>query len=254
MKYLIRLLCVCAVATAAACAGSKPDYAPGATPQGKKVDPATARNVTGLVKFEGQVPEAELLRLSKDCAPGPGPNPQSEAVLMSADNGLQNVFVYIRDGVDPSYTFDPPTAPVELAQRGCIYRPRVMGVQVGQVIDVLNADPTLHNVHALPMVNQEFNKHQPVKDSHMTHVFTAPEVMVRFKCDVHPWMASWVGVVAHPFFAVSDANGKFDIRGIPPGSYTLEAWHEKYGRQTAQVRTTDTQDQHVTFTFKADSK
>ena len=254
MKQLIRLICVVVVAGAAACAGSKPDSAPGATPQGKRVDAATAGSISGVVKFEGTPPSAESLKLSKDCVAGPGPNPQNEAVLVAADGALRNVFVYVRDGLDPAYTFDPPTAPVELAQRGCIYTPRVMGVQVGQVIDVLNADATLHNVHALPMVNQEFNKHQPLQNTRMNHVFTAPEVMVRFKCDVHPWMASWVGVVAHPFFAVSDAAGKFDIKGLPPGSYTLEAWHETYGRQTTTVKVGEKQDQAIAFTFKADSK
>lgn len=254
MRHLIRLSCVLLVAGAVACAGGKPEPAPAQTAQGKRVDAATAGSISGTVKFDGKAPDAEALRLSKDCVAGPGPNPQSEAVLVSADGGLQNVFVYVRDGLDPAYKFDTPTTPVELAQRGCIYRPRVMGVQVGQVIEVVNADATLHNVHAIPMVNQEFNKHQPLQNSRMNHAFTAPEVMVKFKCDVHPWMASWVGVVAHPFFAVSNETGKFDIKGLPPGSYTLEAVHETYGRQTAKVTVGDKQEQTVSFSFKADSK
>jgi plastocyanin len=254
MKSFPTVLCVSVLLVAAACGGSKPDQTPGATPQGKKVDPATAGSISASVKFEGTPPAADALKLSKDCLPGPGPNPQSEAVLVSADGAMQNVFVHVKDGLDPAYKFDPPTAPIQLAQRGCIYKPRVMGVQLGQVIEILNADPTLHNVHALPMVNQEFNKHQPVQNMTMNHVFTAPEVMVRFKCDVHPWMSSWVGVVAHPYFGVSDQSGKLNIKDLPPGEYTLEAWHEKYGRQTKTVKIGDKQDATVEFTFKADSK
>jgi plastocyanin len=253
MNFFPRLICVCALATVAACGGSKPDQKSAAT-QGKRVDPATAGSISGSVKFEGTPPVAETIRLTKDCVTGSGPNPQSEAVLVGANGGLQNVFVYVRDGLDSAYSFDPPAAPAELKQTGCEYRPRVMGVQVGQPIDIENADPTLHNVHALPMVNTEFNKHQPTQGQHMTHVFTAPEVMVRFKCDVHPWMSSWVGVVSNPFFAVSDQEGHFNIKGLPPGTYTLEAWHEKYGRQTSQVTVGDHQDQTIAFTFKADGK
>ncbi len=115
----------------------------------------------------------------------------------------------MKDGLDAAYAFDTPTEPVDLAQKGCVYSPRVFGIRVGQPLDVVNADATLHNVHALPMVNQEFNKSQPSQNSHMSHVFTAPEVMVRFKCDVHAWMASYVGVMAHPYFAVTDDGRPF---------------------------------------------
>jgi plastocyanin len=253
MNLFSRFVCVCALAGVAACGGSTPEQKPAAA-QGKHVDPATTGSISGTVKFDGAPPSAEAIHLTKDCTAGPGPNPQNEDVLVGDGNTLQNVFVYVRDGLDPSYTFDTPATPVELKQTGCIYRPRVLGVQVGQSIDVVNADATLHNVHALPMVNSEFNKHQPKQNDHMTHVFTAPEVMVKFKCDVHPWMASWVGVVAHPFFAVSDQSGHFDIKGLPPGTYTVEAWHEKYGRQTSKVTVSDHTDQAIAFTFKADGK
>jgi plastocyanin len=182
------------------------------------------------------------------------PNAGQRRVLVSADRGLRNVFVYVKDGLDPAYAFDTPAAPVELTQKGCIYSPRVLGVRAGQTLDVANADPTLHNVHALPMTNEEFNKHQPIQNSHLKHVFTAPEVMIRFKCDVHPWMASYVGVVAHPFFAVTDETGHYAITGLPPGSYTLEAWHEVFGRQTAHVTVAERQTQPLDFSFSAKAK
>ena len=158
---------------------------------------------------------------------------------MDADKGVLNTFVYVKDGLDPAYTFDTPTAPAVLDQKGCAYTPRVLGVRVGQAIEVVNSDPTLHNVHALPMTNREFNHGQPRQNTRLSEVFTTPEVMVRFKCDVHGWMAAWVGVVAHPYFAVSDEKGEFKLPGLPPGSFTLEAWHEKLGKQTAQVDRTE---------------
>lgn len=253
MTYPLRLVVVALFACAAACGKSVSEQPPAAS-AGKHVDPATAGSISGTVRFEGTPPAPEPIRLSRDCVTGGSPNPQSDAVLVSKDGGLRNAFVYVRDGLDPGYAFDTPTTPVELVQKGCIYEPRVLGVRVGQPIDVVNNDPTLHNVHALPMVNQEFNKSQPIQNSHMSHVFTAPEVMVRFKCDVHAWMAAYVGVMTHPYFAVSDDAGHFAIPTLPPGTYTLEAWHEKFGRRTATVTVIGQQTQTVTFSFTAQSK
>jgi plastocyanin len=240
------------MAVAAACGGGSKEAAP--APVGKPVDAATAGSVSGTVTFEGTPPAPQPIKLSRDCVESSVPNPVSDAVLVAADGALQNVFVYVKDGLDPAYTFDAPAGPVELEQKGCVYTPRVFGIRVGQTLDVVNEDPTLHNVHALPMVNEEFNKSQPKQNSRMQHVFTAPEVMVRFKCDVHAWMAAYVGVLAHPYFAVSDAAGHFAIPNLPPGTYTLEAWHETFGRRTAQVTIGDTQAQTVAFTFTAAAK
>jgi plastocyanin len=160
----------------------------------------------------------------------------------------------VKDGLDPEYAFETPTTPVVIDQKGCVYTPRVVGVRVGQPIEVVNSDPTLHNVHALPMVNQEFNQGQPVQYSKLSRTFTAPEVMVRFKCDVHSWMAAWVGVVAHPYFAVTGADGSFQLPNLPPGTYTLEAWHEKLGPKTAKVTVAAGQTQAASFTFSAVAK
>ena len=237
-----------------ACGGAEPaPPAPTAAP-GKKVDAATAGSISGTVKFEGTPPANAPIRLSKDCVPVASASAVNEAVIVGADGALKNAFVYVKSGLDRAYTFDTPGKPVELVQQGCVYAPRVMGVRVGQAIDVVNSDATMHNVHALPMVNQEFNQSQPVKDSHLQHVFTAPEQMVRFMCNVHGWMASYVGVMDHPYFAVSDDAGKFEIPNLPPGTYTLEAWHEKFGRRTAQVTVAEKQAQTAAFSFRADAK
>ena len=254
LPFAGRLVAIALLFCSAACGGDVAEAPKPTAAAGKKVDAATAGSIAGMVKFEGTAPANAPIKLSKDCSPAPGESPLNEAVLVGKDGALKNAFIYVKAGLDAAYTFDAPTAPVELIQNGCIYSPRVMGVRVGQPIDVVNSDATMHNVHALPMVNQEFNKSQPVQNSHMTHVFTAPEVMVRFMCNVHSWMSSYVGVMEHPYFAVSDEAGHFEIKNLPPGTYTIAAWHEKFGSRTAEVTVGDKQAQTAAFTFTADSK
>jgi len=245
------LFVLAAIVLAAAC-GSKPAATPpAAAPAGKQVDASTAGAITGRVVFEGTPPPVETIRMGTDqaCVQGAGPNPKSDAVLIASDGALQNVFVYVKDGLDPAYTFSTPTTPIELDQKGCRYTPRVFGVMVGQPIEIINSDPTLHNVHAMPRQNQEFNKGQPVQGSRMTQTFTVPEVMVRFKCDVHGWMTAWAGVLPHPFFAVTGPDGSFELKGVPPGTYTVEAWHEKFGTRTGQVTVGEHQTATTAFSF-----
>ena len=220
---------------------------------GKSVDQATAGSIAGHVKFEGTPPAAESIRMGTDqkCVQGAGPNPLSDEVLVRDEGRLKNVFVYVKDGIDQSYSFSIPSEAAVLDQKGCIYTPRVLGVRVGQTIEIVNSDPTLHNVHAVPISNQEFNKGQPFQGMRERQVFTVPEVMVRFMCNVHGWMAAYVGVVAHPFFAVTDDAGRFELKGLPPGTYTIEAWHEKFGRQTAKVTVGERQAQTAAFRYKA---
>jgi plastocyanin len=237
--------------TLAAC-GASPAPATAPAAAGKRVDAATAGSVTGRITFTGQPPKAEILRMGNDtaCVASAGPNPQSEAVLVGADGGLKNVFVYVKDTLD-GYAFDTPAEAVTLDQKGCVYVPRVFGVRVGQPINILNSDATVHNVHALPMQNQEFNESQPRQGMRTSRIFTVPEVMVRFKCDFHGWMAAYVGVMAHPFFAVTDAAGAFSLTGLPPGTYTIDAWHETFGTRSQQVTITPGGQQTIALTFSA---
>ena len=217
----------------------------------KRVDATTTGRLTGRATFSGTPPAAEILQMSSDaaCLQGSAPNPVSDAVLIAADGALKNVFVYVKDGLDPAYGFDVPAAAVVLDQKGCRYTPRIIGVRAGQKLEIVNSDPTVHNVHALPKANSEFNQGQPIQGFRSTKTFTTPEVMVRFKCDVHNWMAAYVGVVAHPFFAVTKDDGSFEIPNLPPGTYTIEAWHEKFGTQVATITIGEKQSQTTSFTF-----
>jgi plastocyanin len=232
---------------AAACGGGeKPAPAP-ATPISNPVDAATAGAVTGKVSFMGTPPPSETISMSSDprCM---NAGAKTETVIVSGDGSLQNVFVYVKDGLG-NLKFPVPTTPLVLDQKGCQYRPHVFGVQAGQPIEILNSDATLHNIHAWPQANQEFNMGQALQGMKDTHTFTTQEIMVPFRCDVHRWMNSFVGVVAHPFFAVTGADGAFSLQGLPPGTYTIEAWHEKFGTKTASVTIGPKESKDVGFTF-----
>jgi plastocyanin len=159
-----------------------------------------------------------------------------------------NVFVYVKDGLGDRVFPVPPT-PVTLSQKGCMYLPRVFGVQVGQTIDLVNDDATLHNIHAVPAANQEFNMAQSIQGMRHQHVFSAREVMVPFKCDVHRWMNAFAGVVDHPFHAVTGDDGSFSLKGLPAGTYTIEAVHEKLGTQTQTVTVGAQETKDLAFTF-----
>ena len=236
--------------TLSACSSAPPPPPPAGG--GKHVDPATAGAITGKVTFAGTPPKPDMLRMNTDpaCVKASGATSPSDAVLVGAGGAVQNAFVYLKDGVDPAYTFDVPAAPVVLDQKGCRYAPRVIGVRVGQPLEITNSDATLHNVHALPMSNQEFNYGQKEGTPSVKHTFSVPKVMVRFMCNVHGWMSAYVGVMAHPFFAVTGADGAFEIKGLPPGTYTLAVWHETFGTQTQQITIADHETKTAAFTFK----
>jgi plastocyanin len=244
--------CVIALAALAACSGdsSRPaePASPAAAPDAKKVDSATASSIKGKVLLEGTAPENPVLKMASDPACGTA---EVRAENYVAENGaLQNVFVHIKDGLGNKYIFDTPTEPAKLDQKGCRYVPHVLGVRVSQPLEVINSDQTLHNVHGMPKTNREFNHGQPIAGMKNTVTFSSPEVMVPFKCDVHAWMLAYVGVVPHPYFAVTGKEGTFELQTIPPGTYTIEAWHEKLGRQTQTVTLGEKDSKDVTFTFK----
>ena len=204
--------------------------------------------VTGMVTIEGPTPMAEAIRMNSDpvCVKE-ATMTDTEYYIVGGDNALGNVFVYVKEGISGPY---PPTSDtLVLDQKGCRYQPHVFGVQVGQTMQVLNSDPTLHNIHATPTANAEFNTGQPIQGMTLDREFDQPEVMVPFKCDVHGWMNAYVGVLPHPFFATTGPEGTFDLSNLPAGDYVVEAWHEMLGTQTQNVTVGNGETAELSFTF-----
>jgi plastocyanin len=248
---------------AAACGGGAP-HAPASTPAAAAepaqpsgppagpVDPSTAGEITGRVVFEGTPPQNPAISMVTEpacVAAYKGTTPRQPYYVVGPNGGLANVFVYVKSGLR-NYSFPVPTTPVEIDQHNCAYEPHVFGIRVGQPLLIVNSDPFLHNIHAHARVNEEFNTGQPLQGMKATHVFTTPEIMLPFKCDIHRWMNAYAGVMPNPYFAVSATDGTFDIRTLPPGRYVLAAWHEKLGEQTVDVTVGPKQTQNVSFTFK----
>ena len=254
MKTVLRsgltVAAVCGALWISACGGSQQEAPPPPPVVTNPVDPATAGSVTGMVHFDGTPPASEPIDMASDPYCQRQGSARTETVAVGSGSTLQNVFVYVKDGLGDR-AFPVPPTPVLLDQKGCRYTPRVLGVQVGQTLEILSSDDTLHNVHAIPENNREFNKAHQLAGIKHTHVFSTREVMVPFKCDVHKWMNAWVGVLDHPYYAVTGADGTFELKGLPPGTYTIEAWHEKLGTQTQTVTIGEKQTSDIAFTFKA---
>lgn len=209
-------------------------------------------SITGKIVFEGTSPKPVVIPTSADpkCEEMHADHPlTSEEVIVNPNGTLRNVFVYIKSGLE-GRTFPTPQTPVEIDQVGCHYVPHVFGMQVKQPLLIKNGDSTLHNIHALPKNSKEFNLGQPNQGMETTRTFANPEIMVHFKCDVHPWMSAYCGVLDNPFYSVSDDGGTFALNKLPAGTYVVEAWHEKYGTQTQTVTVADKESKEIAFTFK----
>ncbi|HUL42774.1 MAG TPA: carboxypeptidase regulatory-like domain-containing protein [Bacteroidota bacterium] len=196
-----------------------------------------AGTITGKVSFKGAKPAITMIKMNADTkcvSMHHGKDVPSEMVIVNSNNTLKDVFIHITKGLEGK-KFPTPTAKVTLTQEGCMYHPHVFGMMANQPLEIVNADPTLHNIHALPKNSKQFNIAQPIQNSRRTETFDKPEVMVKLKCDVHSWMAAYVGVLDNPFYAVTDDKGDFTIKNLPAGTYTVEAWHEKYGTQTMNI-------------------
>jgi plastocyanin len=195
--------------------------------------------IRGHIRLSGKPPGNPVIRMGMDpmCAKiNRGKQVVQENVAAAADGSLKNVFVTLQ-GPFPQ-TPAPPSTPVVIDQRGCIYTPRVVGIRVGQTLQVLNSDELLHNVHGLSARSNGFNVSQPKAGMVQQFRVKDEEIMLRLKCDVHSWMTAHVGVVNHPYFAVSDASGAFEIANVPAGTRKLQIWHEQYGvlTRTAEVK------------------
>ncbi len=214
------------------------------------VDTASAATITGRVAFTGARPAAARIDMSEEatCAAKHPNGAFTEQVVVNDNGTLRNVFVYVKSGVPANLQFPVPAAAVTIDQNGCQYSPHVFGIQVGQTLDIKNEDGLLHNIKALPTTNRPFNISQP---TNMTtpRSFTTAEVMVPLQCNVHSWMNAFVGVRNDPYYAVTGNDGTFRISRLPPGTYTVEAWQEKYGTQTQTVTVGARESKAVTFTF-----
>jgi len=215
------------------------------------VDPATAGKITGKVAFEGTAPEPEAIDMEAEptCKEQYPDGVTTEKVVVNDNGTLANVFVYVKSGLEGK-TFAAPSEPAVLDQQGCRYHPHVLGVQTNQPIIIRNSDTFLHNIHPQPKNSRPFNIGQPKEGMETEKSFSAAEIMIPVACDVHDWMSAYIGVVDHPYFAVSGNDGSFELPNLPPGDYVVEAWHEEYGVQEMKVTVGEKQSATADFTFK----
>jgi plastocyanin len=241
----------------AACSGSKPDAATKETapaaPVYFKVDPATAATITGTIKFTGKKPARKPVDMSNDpaCVAAHHGRAYDESEVVNPNGTLGNVFVYVKTGLEGK-KFEVPAAPVTIDQKGCWFLPRVLGIQVGQVLNVTNSDPVTHNIHPMAEINREWNHSQGQGDEPLERKFLKPEVLIRVKCNIHSWMHAFIGVVDNPYFAVTGADGSFSLPNLPPGEYTIEAVHEKLGAQQMKINVGPKGAGVADFTFKGE--
>jgi plastocyanin len=218
---------------------------------GARPDASSGASVVGKVKFQGTLPQPSKVNMNSDpsCAKlHPGQSTSQEFVT-GTDNTLGNVIVFISDGLG-NRTFDVPTEEVTFEQKGCMYEPHVVALRANQKLKMVNSDNTTHNVHPLPANNREWNKAEPA-GSTMEESFPREEIAIPVKCNVHPWMKSYIAVFKHPYFAVTGKDGSFQLPSLPPGEYTVEAWHEKLGTMTQKITVVAGESKTVDFTFKA---
>ncbi|HEY6448749.1 MAG TPA: carboxypeptidase regulatory-like domain-containing protein [Acidobacteriaceae bacterium] len=246
-----RYLAALTLSLALLAAGCKKNEA--AAPQYTAIDTATAGTITGTIHFTGTAPRPVAIDMSQDPACTLGPANMTAGTVIN-NGSLANVFLYVKDGLG-NKVYAAPSQPVVIDQKGCRYSPHVAGVMVGQPVQFVNSDPTMHNIHMTPTVggNQAVDISQPPSSGqnspHDQATFAKPELMIPVRCNNHPWMQAFINVSPNPFFAVSDASGKYVIHGLPPGTYTLVADQENLGQQTATVTVSAQQTATQDFTY-----
>ncbi len=217
-----------------------------------KVDAATAGTVTGRIVYTGAAPVRKTVDMDEDpqCAKlHKNGKVYDDTIAVGKKGAVANAFVYIKKGLEGK-KFEPPKEPVVMDQHGCWFEPRVLGMQAGQELKAVNSDPVTHNIHPKAKVNREWNQNQPEGAEAAVRKFSLPEVMIRVKCNIHAWMKAWVGVVDNPYFAVTGADGSFEMKNVPPGVYTIEAWQEELGTQEQEVTLAASGKAAAVFTFK----
>jgi plastocyanin len=256
MRLLYFLNLSLAAALLAGCSGKSRTQQPDIkrsepTPSYFKVDPSTAGVVTGTIRYKGKKPTPKLINIGEEpaCVESHHRKAYDEFLVVNRKNELMNAFVYIQRGLEGK-TFEVPAIPVTINQSGCWFRPRVMGIQVGQVLKVVNSDPVTHNIHPMAQINREWNHSQGAGDPPLARKFTKPEIMVPIKCNIHSWMHAFIGVLDHPYFAVSQENGSFEIKNLPPGQYTIAVWQEQLGTQVQPLTISPLGKAEINFTFE----
>lgn len=244
LNFLIVLLCL-SLASACKQNAAPPPSGATATPI-TPIDPSTAATITGTVTFEGIPPKAKPIDMSSD----PGCKGETASEQIAVDNGhLANVLVYVKDGLGGK-NFAPPQQVVTIKQEGCRYIPHVAAVMVGQQVKFEDDDQTLHNIHAMPRQNPQWNQSQMPNSPPLTKSFSIPELMIPVKCNQHPWMFMYLNVLSNPFFAVTGADGSFRLQGLPPGRYTIAAVQEKYGEKTQVITVGPKDEKAVNFAYQ----
>ena len=205
--------------------------------------------VRGAVKFEGRMAQPTPINMAADpsCAKQHPTPVLSQDIVADSKGGLQNVIVFIADGLGDG-SFDAPNQPAVLEQEGCIYQPHVLALRANQPLEVVNHDPTTHNIHPTPANNREWNKAE-LPGTKVDAAFAREEIAIPVKCNIHPWMRSYVAVFRHPYFVVTGKDGSFDLSNLPPGTYTVEAWHEKLGAATQKITVGGDETKTVDFVF-----
>ncbi|MBI1749766.1 MAG: hypothetical protein HY234_09305 [Acidobacteria bacterium] len=256
-RYLYAVLAVSLALSVTACGkketAEEQPAKPAAATVSAPVDPATAGAITGTVKLDGAAPKAQRIRMDAEpnCAKMHSTPVMDEEYVVGDKGALANVVVYVKDGLG-NRTFDTPKETVVLDQNGCVYKPHVVAVRVNQPVEIVNSDPTTHNVHPVPTNNKEWNKSQPPKAEKIVETFAREEVAIPVKCNVHPWMKSYIAVFKHPYFKITGKDGAFEIKNLPPGEYTLVAWHGVLGPSAEQKVTIGAKEtKAIEFSFKA---
>ena len=224
--------------------GEPPPPPPGAIPAGQSIGSAV---IAGRVSYRGTPPPRRPVKMSEAACRHDGEGTLSEDLIAHPDGGLRNAYLHVISGLGDR-VFAPPAQPAEMDQAGCIFVPHLLAVQTNQVILFKNSDPAVHNVRALAERNRTFNISMSGKGRSARRFFSQPEI-VRVRCDIHAWMQATIAVDSHPFQAVTGEDGSFALQGLPPGTYEVEAWHEKLGSSRQTITLAEGERREVEFVF-----
>lgn len=247
-----RFLEILAVIIISGCGSNpSPKVASGPAPT-RRIDAATTASITGRVTLEGPPPAAKPIDMSAEpfCAKLNSAPVLPQQVVTRENGTLANAVVYIKD-FPADFIVDAPAGGATLAQRGCMYDPHIVALRTGQTLEIKNEDQATHNVLAMPEQNPKWNRSETPGAAPLEETFAIPELAIPVRCNVHPWMKSYVFVFSHPYYAVTGTDGRFELKNLPPGTYTIEAWQEKYGKQDATITVGPKESKPVNFTFSA---